>query len=86
MSDAARWIDDYTARASDLWDRGTRTSVELASRWGDRSLADSEWTVETVTTDVIEASEMLTPLIGEAVELWLEFVQRMLAQGERSDG
>ena len=80
------WLDDYAARASDLWDRGTRAGVEIVTRWGARSLENDEWSIETVTADLIEVSERLTPLIGEGVELWLELVQRSLASGAKNDG
>jgi hypothetical protein len=43
-----------------------------------RSLRGSEWTVDTMTADVIEAWEQLTPLAGRGLELWLELVQRTI--------
>ena len=43
-------------------------------------MEDGEWTVDSVTADLIEVSEVITPLVGEAVELWLELVQRSLAE------
>lgn len=93
MSDAAdarsadqAWMTDYLARASDLWERGTRASTEIASKWRDRSLEDGDWTVDTVTADLIEASDHLAPLFGEGVELWLELLQRTLVSGARRGG
>jgi hypothetical protein len=44
-------------------------------------LQEGDWTVDTVTADVVEAWEELTPLMGEGLELWLEFVQRSLQAG-----
>lgn len=86
MSDAAgaasgEWLQGYAARASDLWGRSARAGAEIASRMGRRSLDDGDWTVDSVTADLIEASEMLTPLVGEGIELWLELVQRSMVSG-----
>jgi hypothetical protein len=79
-----KWLDDYTVRASELWRRGSRAGADLASKWGERSLADGAWTVDTVTADLIEASEILTPLLGETVELGLELLQRSLKAADRA--
>lgn len=79
------WLGDYTRQAVDYWQRVARTSAETAARWGDRSLADGEWTVDTVTADLIETWEELTPLMGEGLELWLQLVQATL-RGGRFDG
>ena len=80
-ADVRVWLDEYAVRASDLWRRGAQAGAEIASRLGDRSLAEGDWTVDTVTAELIDASERLTPLIGEGLELWLELVQRSIAVG-----
>jgi hypothetical protein len=79
-ADAAdsRWLSEYTARANELFERGSRVGATVAARWGERSLRDDDWTVDTVTADLIEAWEELTPVVGEGIELWLELVQRAL--------
>ena len=78
------WNEGYVERLADLWGRSTRASTEIAAKWSARSLEDREWTVDTVTSDLIEVSEVMTPLVGEAVDLWLELVQRSLARvGQR---
>jgi hypothetical protein len=77
----ADWFADYMARSTDFWQRTARASASLAATWGDRSLQEGEWTIDSVTADVIEAWEELTPLTGEGLELWLELVQRSLRVG-----
>ena len=80
LSDQA-WLGDYFARATDYWQRTARGTGVLAAKFGDRSLQENDWTIDTVTADVIEAWEELTPLLGEGLELWLEAVQRGLRAG-----
>lgn len=75
------WLSDYMARTSEFWRRTSRAGAEVATRWGDRSLQEDDWTVDTVTADIVEAWEELTPLMGEGLELWLEFLQRSLQAG-----
>jgi hypothetical protein len=79
------WFGEYLARATDYWQRTARGTGVLASKFGDRSIQENDWTIDTVTADVIEAWEELTPLLGEGIELWLEIVQRGLKAG-RPDG
>jgi hypothetical protein len=69
-------LDDYADQAASLYQRGLEVGTELASRWGDRSLADGDWTADVVMTELIESWERLTPLAGESLELWLQLVQR----------
>lgn len=76
------WFDDYAARVGELWAETARVNGELAERWRARSLADDDWSVDTVTADLIEAWEHLTPLAGSGIELWLELVQQ--ASGRRT--
>jgi len=75
------WLGDYAARATEFWQRTATSTSELAARWGDRSLGEGNWTVDTVTADLIEAWEELTPLVGEGLELWLQLVQQSLNAG-----
>ena len=44
-------------------------------------MQEDDWTVDTVTADIVEAWEELTPLMGEGLELWLEFLQQSLRAG-----
>jgi hypothetical protein len=88
VGDGARhdvWIDDVAARASSLWDRGSRAVADVVSNYADRAVEDGEWSLETVTADLIDASDRLTPLLGEGLDLWLEVVQHALA-GARPRG
>ena len=82
---AGPWLSDYLARTTQFWERGAQTSAALASRWGERALQEGDWTVDTVTADLIEAWEELTPMVGEGLDLWLELVQQSL-RAERTDG
>ena len=41
-------------------------------RWARRSVADGDWTVDTVTADIIAYWEEMTPLMGRWLDLWLE--------------
>ena len=75
------WFADYLSRSAEFWQRTARAGASLAATWGERSLEDGEWTIDSVTADVIEAWEELTPLTGEGLELWLELVQRSLRAG-----
>jgi hypothetical protein len=74
------WFGDWAARASDVWTRATKAGVDVAATLGSRSLEDGDWTVDTVTSSLIDASERLTPLVGETIELWLEAVQRAMRE------
>src|SRR5262245_60946389 len=75
------WLSDYLGRTTDFWQRTTRSTTTLSTKFGQRSVEEHEWTVDTVTADIIEAWEELTPLIGEGLDLWLELVQRSLRAG-----
>jgi hypothetical protein len=75
------WTADYIARATDFWRRAGDASSSTARTWGERSLQDGEWTADTVTADIVETWEALTPLMGEGIELWLELVQRTMNAG-----
>jgi hypothetical protein len=80
------WMADYLRRASEYWRRAGDAASSTASKWGERSLNDDEWTVDTVTADLIEGWEEITPLLGEGIELWLELVQRSMTPGRGADG
>ena len=54
----------------------------VARRLGDRSLADREWTVDTMPADAIAAWDELTPLAERGLGLWLEGLQRALRRGQ----
>jgi hypothetical protein len=79
-------MTDYLARANDFWHRAAAVGPSSASRWGQRSLEEGNWTVDTITADLIESWEELTPLLGEGIELWLELVQKTINAGRDADG
>ena len=76
------WWAAYDVRAPRHWPRRPPGSAGIAQKWAARSLADDDWSIDTVTADVIEAWEHVTPLAGAGIDLWLE----MLQQGLRSRG
>lgn len=79
------WFAGYTGRVTELLEDAGRVNAELARHWGARALEDDdEWTIDTVTADVIEAWEHLTPLADRGLELWLELVQRAMRPGDQS--
>ena len=75
------WVGDYAERVAEYWQRTARTLAVLGNRWGDRSIEQERWTVDTTTADAVEAWEELTPLVGEGVELGLEALRRFLTIG-----
>lgn len=77
----ADWLGDYAERVTDYWQRTAQASASLGRRWGDRSIEQEQWTVDTTTADAVEAWEELTPLVGEGIELGLEAVRRLLVMG-----
>jgi hypothetical protein len=72
------WFVDYVERMRDLLADASRANGELAQAWGERSLADEEWTAVSMTADAIDAWEQITPLAGQGIDLWLELVQRSM--------
>lgn len=72
------WWASYLGRVTALAEEAARANAEIAERWGARSLTDDDWTVDTVTADVLEAWEHLTPLAGRSLDLWLEMVQQAI--------
>ena len=79
--DQGEWFNGYVGRLAQLVEEAGRANAELVRRWGARSLQDDEWTVDTLTADVIEAWENLTPLAERGLELWLELVQQTMRAG-----
>lgn len=79
------WLADYSARWAKLVEDTVRVGAAAAERWGRRSLEDGEWTVDTVTADVIADWEEVTPLVGSWLDMWLEAVQQGIRAG-RPDG
>ena len=45
-----------------------------------------EWTVDTVTADVIADWEEMTPLMGRWLDLWLEALQQPIRGARRHEG
>jgi hypothetical protein len=75
------WFSGYVGRVRELLEDAGQVNAELLQQWSARSLRGSEWTVDTMTADAIEAWEQLTPLAGRGLELWLEIVQRTIRPG-----
>lgn len=79
FGDTTNWLADYAGRVTALLEDAGRVNAQLAQHWGARALDDDdEWTIDTVTADVIEAWEHLTPLADRGLELWLELLQQGL--------
>jgi hypothetical protein len=76
--DDGEWFSGYVGRVTELLEDAGQVNTELIQQLSSRSLRGSEWTVDTMTADVIEAWEQLTPLAGRGLELWLELVQRTI--------
>jgi hypothetical protein len=75
------WFTDYIGRVTALVEDAGRLNARLVGQWGARSLEDDEWTVDTLTADVIDAWEQVTPLAERGLELWLELVQKTIRSG-----
>jgi hypothetical protein len=80
---SAAWLASYSARFAQAAEDTMRVGTAAADRWARRSLQDGEWSVDTVTADVIADWEEMTPLLGRWLDLWLEAVQQGLGGGER---
>jgi hypothetical protein len=74
--DSVSWLTDYSARLAKTAEDTVRVGATAADRWARRSLEDGEWSVDTVTADVIADWEEMTPLVGRWLDLWLEAVQQ----------
>jgi hypothetical protein len=85
-SDSATWLGGYSARFAKTAEDTARASVTMADRWARRSLSDGEWTIDTVTADVITDWEEMTPLMGRWLDLWLEALQMPIQGARRRDG
>jgi hypothetical protein len=78
------WLAAYAARFAKAAEDTMRVGTAAADRWAKRSLEDGEWSVDTVTADVISDWEEMTPLLGRWLDLWLEAVQQGLRAGGRA--
>lgn len=76
------WLAAYSARFAKTAEDTVRVGTATADRWARRSLEDEEWSVDTVTAEVIADWEEMTPLLGRWLDLWLEAVQ----QGIKASG
>ena len=83
IDDQGEWLADYLGRVAGLVGDAGRVNARLASEWGARSLDGDDWTVDTLTADMIEAWDHLTPLAERGLELWLELVQQAIRSGTR---
>jgi hypothetical protein len=79
---SAGWLAAYSARLAKAAEDSARVGTTAADRWARRSLEDGEWSVDTVTADVIADWEEMTPLLGRWLDLWLEAVQLGTRGGE----
>jgi hypothetical protein len=77
------WLAAYSARFAKTAEDTMRVGAAAADRWAKRSLEDGEWSVDTVTADVIADWEEMTPLLGRWLDLWLEAVQQGIRVGAR---
>jgi hypothetical protein len=78
------WLASYSARLAQTAEDTMRVGAAAADRWARRSLEDGEWSVDTMTADVIADWEEMTPLLGRWLDLWLEAVQRGIRAGDRA--
>lgn len=85
-SDPGRWFADYSARFAKTAEDTARVGAAVADRWARRSLTDGEWTVDTVTADIIADWEEMTPLMGRWLDLWLEALQQPMWGARRREG
>jgi len=74
--DPMSWLADYSARLVKAAEDTMRVGATAADRWARRSLEDGEWSVDTVTADIIADWEVMTPLMGRWLDLCLEAVQQ----------
>ena len=85
-SDSGTWFAGYSARFVKTAEDTARVGATVADRWARRSLADGEWTVDTVTADIIGDWEEMTPLMGRWLDLWLEALQQPIWGARRREG
>ena len=78
------WLASYSSRFAKTAEDTIRVGAAAADRWARRSLEDGEWSVDTVTADVIADWEEMTPLMGRWLDLWLEAVQQSIKSGEQA--
>lgn len=78
--DSAPWLPDFSARLVETLEDTVQAGVTAADRWARRSLEDGEWSVDTVTAEVIADWEEMTPLLGRWLDLWLEALQRGIGE------
>jgi hypothetical protein len=79
---SAAWLAAYSARLAKTAEDTARVGTAAADRWARRSLEEGEWSVDTVTADIIADWEEMTPLLGRWLDLWLEAVQQGILPGE----
>ena len=84
--DSGTWFADYSARFAKTAEDTARVGTAAADRWARKSLTDGEWTVDTVTADIIADWEEMTPLVGRWLDLWLEAFQQPIWGARRRDG
>jgi hypothetical protein len=83
---SAAWLAAYSARLAETAEDTARVATAAADRWARRSLEEGEWSVDTVTADIIADWEEMTPLLGRWLDLWLEAVQQGIRPGEPTAG
>src|SRR5829696_4499557 len=80
---SAAWLAAYSARLAKTAEDTARVGTAAADRWARRSLEDGEWSVDTVTADIIADWEEMTPLLGRWLDLWLRPCSRESAPASR---
>lgn len=82
---SAAWLAAYSARLAKTAEDTARVGTAAADRWARRSLEEGEWSVDSVTADIIADWEEMTPLLGRWLDLWLEAMQQGI-RGEPAGG
>jgi hypothetical protein len=77
-TDGGSWLAGYLQRVTELTEDTARAHVDLARTWGERSLGPDDWTVDSLSGQVLDAWYELTPLLERGLELGLEVVQQAI--------
>ena len=85
-SDSGTWFADFSAQFAKTAEDTARVGAAAADRWARRSVADGDWTVDTVTADIIAYWEEMTPLMGRWLDLWLEAHLEPIRGARRREG
>jgi hypothetical protein len=78
-TDGDSWLAGYLRRVAELAQDTAHAQADLARDWGERSLQPGDWTVDSLTGQVLDAWYELTPLVERGLELGLEAVYQAIA-------